>query len=377
MASGSRGASSRRDLGSQKRTRITIPLVSKPRDYVPGSGPPLQPIQLLPPQDSTAYIVERVFLPPAGLAADNRPLPKRMTYIIGWHDLPAARLLVPAMQILEYVSPMALEEWEWELEQSLDAERQQLEGEEEQQAEAVSKKRKRQGPPAHSQIESAAVAEPEQAAQKRGRGRPRKGAMSLSTPQKTRLEDFEGLSDEEESPSRQIQREVLATAEFIGDSEEELETEGEEEEEKLVASSTVLPSRPFMAQIQETRQTFLVQSFGKKLGVSKENPNQASPSWTQQRKVDHTGMNRGALKTEPTMQKFGQSINRQEIKNGVGTSNKKATKATKAGVGWPRTIVETPVPLPHQFMNLFNRGSTASPASSVRKSTAKVPLLDG
>ncbi|KAM4054431.1 hypothetical protein HRG_005287 [Hirsutella rhossiliensis] len=92
--------------------RIEIPLSSKRRRYVPGSGPPLQRISILPPEDSTAYIVERILLPSLGHAADGKPLPKRMTYIIGWRDLPAARHLVPAMKILNYVSPRALEEWE-------------------------------------------------------------------------------------------------------------------------------------------------------------------------------------------------------------------------------------------------------------------------
>ncbi|KAH7312466.1 hypothetical protein B0I35DRAFT_57475 [Stachybotrys elegans] len=108
---------------SRKRTRIVVQLRARPAPYVPRSGPRLEPPRLQLPSDSTAYIVDRILLPSPGPAADGRPLPRRMTYIVGWHDLPAARALVPAMRILEYVSPLVLEEWEWQLELGLDEER--------------------------------------------------------------------------------------------------------------------------------------------------------------------------------------------------------------------------------------------------------------
>ncbi|KAL7911780.1 hypothetical protein GGI35DRAFT_443628 [Trichoderma velutinum] len=188
------------------RSRIVIPLASKPADYVPGSGPPLQPISLLLPGDSTAHIIERLLLPSPGLAPNGRPLPKRMMYLIGWCDLPAASKLVPAMQVLDYVSPRTLEDFEARLEQELDDEKGKLEAELKLDLVAPQKKKKKRGrPPAHSQIESAVVAEPETAAQ--AKSRHKKGAMSLSTPKKPRLEEFEWLEDEEGSPSRQIAQE--------------------------------------------------------------------------------------------------------------------------------------------------------------------------
>ena len=192
---------------SSTRSRIVIPLASKPADYVPGSGPPLQPISLLPPGDSTAYIIERVLLPSPGLAPNGRPLPKRMAYLIGWRDLPAASKLVPAMQVLDYVSPRTLEDFEARLEQELDDEKGRLEAElkSDLAAPQAKKKKKRGRPPAHSQIETAVVAEPETVAQ--AKARHKKGVMSLSTPKKPRLEEFEWLSDEEGSPSRQIAQE--------------------------------------------------------------------------------------------------------------------------------------------------------------------------
>ncbi|PNY25288.1 Uncharacterized protein TCAP_04770 [Tolypocladium capitatum] len=196
-----------RSRNGKKQSRIAIPLSLKPRDYVPGSGPPLQRLRLLPPNDSTAYIVDRILLPSPGLAANGKPLPKRMTYIVGWRDLPAARLLVPALQVLEYVSPMALEEWEWDMEMELDDERKKL-AEDSQNVEPVEAGKKKGRPPAHTAIKSANVADPEAEAQTY----PKTGAMSLSTPTKARLEAFdEGLrSDEEEeaSPSRHLSYEI-------------------------------------------------------------------------------------------------------------------------------------------------------------------------
>ncbi|CAM1511806.1 Fc.00g093190.m01.CDS01 [Cosmosporella sp. VM-42] len=186
------------------RKRIVIEFHTKPRDYVPGSGPEMESPRLLPPRDSTAYVLDRILLASPGLAEDGKPLPKRMAYLVGWHDLPAARMFVPAMQVLEYVSPQALEEWEWQMELELDEERAKLEKEA---AKNMPKPKKRGRPPAHSQIEAAVVAEAEP--EGKGAGWPKKGVMSIATPTKSRLADFEELSDEDESPSRQLQREAL------------------------------------------------------------------------------------------------------------------------------------------------------------------------
>ncbi|OHW90592.1 chromo domain-containing protein, partial [Colletotrichum incanum] len=77
------------------------------RRYKPGNGPRLAPITLLPVRDTTAYIRDEFFVPPA-LSVDGK---KRLQYVVGWTDLPAARLQVDAERICEYVSPMAYEEW--------------------------------------------------------------------------------------------------------------------------------------------------------------------------------------------------------------------------------------------------------------------------
>lgn len=185
--------------------RLIVALRSKPREYLPNSGPPLQRVSLMPPQDSTAYIIERILLPPNETARDGKSRPKRMTYIVGWHDLPAARLLVPAMDILDYVSPWELEKWESDLEEELNADRAKLEEDKKLNKTDVGK-RKRARPPVHTQIESAAAAELE--TEEEGQSRLKGGALSLSTPQKQRLRDFEEFTDTDMSPSRQLEREL-------------------------------------------------------------------------------------------------------------------------------------------------------------------------
>ncbi|KAI9903769.1 hypothetical protein N3K66_000298 [Trichothecium roseum] len=211
------------------RHRITVDIPQRPR-YVPGRGPPLQAVSLVPPADSTAYVVDRILLPPTAFAADGHPRPRRMTYLLGWTDLPAARLLVPALRVLDYVSPRALEAYESELEMELEADMAKLEEERkveeslqlqqqnQRQEDAIGdgtrkKKKKRGRPPKHTQIEAAAVADLEAGDYKASwlTG----GAMALSTPRKDRTRrDFEGLSDDDDddddddegSPSRQLAR---------------------------------------------------------------------------------------------------------------------------------------------------------------------------
>lgn len=195
-----------------RKIKIEIALPSRPADYVPNSGPPLCRLDLLPAADSTAYIDDRILLPPAGLAADGRPLPKRMKYIIGWHDLPAARLLVPAMNVLDYVSPCALEDWEYKMELELDVERARLEAERQalktqtlhQDPSSELPKTKRPGRPPlhHTNIETAVVAEAED--EDGEHTRHRGGAMSLSTPKKRKMDDFLDGYTSDESPTEQL-----------------------------------------------------------------------------------------------------------------------------------------------------------------------------
>ncbi|KAG6019887.1 hypothetical protein E4U41_003047 [Claviceps citrina] len=191
------------------RSRFTVAIRPRPR-YVPGTGPALQPLRLMPLAASTGYIIERILLPSPGLAADGRPLPKRMTYIVGWHDLPAASLRVPAMDIFQYISPRALEEWEERLEGEMDEHRQHVDSDAQRpgtNADAAPQ-RVRRRPPAHTAIEQPAAVESEPDS---GPSHAKGLGMSLSTPKKRKLAEFEGLSDEENSPTKQLARELLGS----------------------------------------------------------------------------------------------------------------------------------------------------------------------
>lgn len=94
-----------------RKTTIEIPIPSV-RKYIGGSGPPLAKISLVPPRDTTAYIIDQFVLPtPANTTKDSRRL---IHYHIGFTDLPAAKILVPCNKVLDYVSPRELEDWEYQ-----------------------------------------------------------------------------------------------------------------------------------------------------------------------------------------------------------------------------------------------------------------------
>ncbi|KAM0350211.1 hypothetical protein ACHAPU_003376 [Fusarium lateritium] len=220
----------------RKRSRIEVHLRSKPRDYAPGCGPPLQRISLLPPQDSTAYIRERIILPSPGLAADGLPLPRRMTYIVAWRDLPAAQMLVPAMDILEYVSPRELEDWEFaNTEEQIGHET--IETTKDKAGDAP-KLKKRGRPPKHSKIETAVVAVPDD----EDPVVPKRGAMTINTPTKKRLEDFEGLSDEDSSLTRQLQWET--TGDSMGTDDQGFDEDGMVLDDPEIAAGRQMETLP-------------------------------------------------------------------------------------------------------------------------------------
>ncbi|KAI1078258.1 hypothetical protein F5B20DRAFT_548585 [Whalleya microplaca] len=103
-----------------RKSRIEIPLSSKPRPYRPGDGPALAPIRLALENDSSAFILDRRVLP--GKSADGE-LKLQMYYVVGWPDLPGARVSILATQIYDYVSPRVLEDYEYNC--SLENDRQQ------------------------------------------------------------------------------------------------------------------------------------------------------------------------------------------------------------------------------------------------------------
>ncbi|KAI1198738.1 hypothetical protein F5X97DRAFT_143854 [Nemania serpens] len=111
---------------------VEIPLPSKPRDYRPGDGPALAPLGVTLPDDTGAFIVDKRVLPGKPI---NGELKLELYYIVGWPDLPAARVAIIATKILEYVSPWALEDWEYRL---------SLEKDEEREREKAAKQRKQE-----------------------------------------------------------------------------------------------------------------------------------------------------------------------------------------------------------------------------------------
>ncbi|KAL1890669.1 hypothetical protein Cpir12675_005301 [Ceratocystis pirilliformis] len=94
------------------QSRVVIDIPHMPSPYIPGSGPVSHDATIVPISDSTAYIIDQVFLS-GGFAADGKLRPKSLAWLIGFRDRPAARIVVRAYQIYDYVSPRELEEYEY------------------------------------------------------------------------------------------------------------------------------------------------------------------------------------------------------------------------------------------------------------------------
>ncbi|KAF6822598.1 chromo domain-containing protein [Colletotrichum plurivorum] len=204
---------------AEKHLAVVLDDIASRRTYRPGTGPRLRPVTLIPPRDTTAYIRDEFFVPPA-LSHDGK---KRLQYAVGWTDLPAARLVVDAERVDEYVSPLAYEEWCAARAAERDEEERRVEEEENLRLVAKAErggfalrngflarrdstaheapmesdgweggKRKR----THGDDDDGMLREGEEAGGKRRRpGRPRKNAPSLSTPFKALLEAFGELDD--------------------------------------------------------------------------------------------------------------------------------------------------------------------------------------
>jgi hypothetical protein len=74
-------------------------VAERPR-YIPGSGPPLAPVTIMPPDDRDGYIIDQVVLY------------SELRYIVGYHEMPHLRVGVRLPNILQWVSARALEKWE-------------------------------------------------------------------------------------------------------------------------------------------------------------------------------------------------------------------------------------------------------------------------
>ncbi|RYP80763.1 hypothetical protein DL769_002310 [Monosporascus sp. CRB-8-3] len=113
--------------GRVKKSRIEIPLPSKPRLYRPGDGPALAPITLALKSDTDAFIVEKRVLPGEPIHGE---LKLEMYYVVGWPDLPAGRVVINAKHIYDYVSPRTLEDFEYNLTLEREEEQEKQEAEE-------------------------------------------------------------------------------------------------------------------------------------------------------------------------------------------------------------------------------------------------------
>ncbi|KAK1595630.1 uncharacterized protein LY79DRAFT_546938 [Colletotrichum navitas] len=187
---------------------VVIENIPTYRRYKPGTGPRLAPITLLPVHDTTAYIRDEFFVPPA-LSVDGK---KRLLYVVGWTDLPAARLQVDAERICDYVSPRAYEEWCAARAAERDEEERRAEEEENVRAVEEAEAREKgifkrsavksslpRGKKRNRPVADRARTPPPKTNWEKTKkpGRPRKEAPSLSTPSKsTVLQEVEASNDD-------------------------------------------------------------------------------------------------------------------------------------------------------------------------------------
>lgn len=92
--------------------RFDIPIGTSPLPFDPAGRPPPR-VNLQATKDTDAYIVDKIVLPLEPFTEPGDPRQRRLYYIIAWPDLRAARPVVDATKILDYVSSRELEEWEY------------------------------------------------------------------------------------------------------------------------------------------------------------------------------------------------------------------------------------------------------------------------
>ncbi|ROV90396.1 hypothetical protein VPNG_10027 [Cytospora leucostoma] len=94
--------------------QFDIPIISQHLKHKLGSGPPPPHVNLRLEHDTDAFIIDKIVLPLEPFTHRNDPRQRRVYYIIGWPDLLAARPVIDATKVLEYVSPRTLEDWEYQ-----------------------------------------------------------------------------------------------------------------------------------------------------------------------------------------------------------------------------------------------------------------------
>ncbi|XXG94882.1 hypothetical protein Hte_001141 [Hypoxylon texense] len=211
------------DRKRSRKTRLNVPVPSKPRPYRPGDGPPLAPLTLAPENDSNAFIIDKRVLP--GTTSNGEPK-LRMYYVVGWPDLPAARVAVLATEVYDYVSQRTVEDFEYKALLEREEEEERKEAEKRRRAKIVAAKKAKSTNATNATNTPAAPSTPTASGQKR-RGRPSKAkpqarqialqdilgspadievplpptstsGPSLSTPQKKRTRELVADIDEDE-----------------------------------------------------------------------------------------------------------------------------------------------------------------------------------
>jgi hypothetical protein len=99
---------------SQTKGHLDFVVAERPV-YVPGSGPPLAPISVMPPKDRDGLIVDKV------------QIYNELRYIVTYEDQPHLRISVQPQNILDWASPRALEEFEHEDYETRESEREAIE----------------------------------------------------------------------------------------------------------------------------------------------------------------------------------------------------------------------------------------------------------
>ncbi|KAK7730576.1 hypothetical protein SLS53_008966 [Cytospora paraplurivora] len=205
--------------------QFEIPIISQPPKYNPGSGPPPAHVNLRLEHDTDAFIIDRIVLPLEPFTQRNDPRQRRVYYIIGWPDLRAARPVIDATKVLEYVSPRTLEDWEYQ-----DALRREEAKEAEERATQDGKSvvvpaagptfgvKRKPGRPPRARMMDAPPPEPILDSDQEEELQRRKSGPSLSTPRKSRLAQL--VAEEEilehldvvdkEDPLSAVQRETEA-----------------------------------------------------------------------------------------------------------------------------------------------------------------------
>lgn len=81
--------------------QISFDFIVAPRPkYIPGSGPPLAPITRMPVHDKDGFIIDKV------------QFKRQLRYLVGYEEYPQLKVSVLPQNILDWVSPFALEDFE-------------------------------------------------------------------------------------------------------------------------------------------------------------------------------------------------------------------------------------------------------------------------